>query len=122
VRRKLSKKERLEIYNKTYGHCAYCGCEIPFKGFHADHIKCLRNYEWDNDDINTVKNMFPACGSCNIYKRTMDLETFRKMLSGIPMRLSRDVSTYNIALRFGLIKEDVKSVKFYFEKIGIKIE
>lgn len=117
MRRKLTKAERLEVYNKTSGHCAYCGCELPLKGFHVDHIQCLRNHEGENEDIDTVKNMFPACGSCNIYKRTMDIETFRNQLSKIPSRLSRDASTYDIAVRYGLIKEAIKPITFYFEQI-----
>ena len=59
----------------------------------------------------------PACGSCNRYKATMDLETFRKMLSDIPKRLARDVSTYNIAVRFGMIEEHNEPIKFYFERM-----
>lgn len=26
-RRKLTKDERMAVYEKTNGHCAYCGCE-----------------------------------------------------------------------------------------------
>lgn len=122
MRRKLTKAERLEVYNKTYGHCAYCGNEIPFKGYHADHIKCIRNHEHESEDIDTVKNMLPTCSSCNIYKRTMNLEVFREQLTKIPGRLHRDTSTYGIAKRYGLIVEDLKPVVFYFEKIGIKIQ
>lgn len=125
MRKKLTQNERKAVYAKTNGHCAYCGCKIPFKGFHADHVKCLRNYEYMDDilgiKINSVQNMLPACKSCNLYKSTYDLETFRKMLSGIPKRLARDVSTYNIAVRFGMIEEHTEPIRFYFEKIGISI-
>ncbi|WP_300781971.1 HNH endonuclease [uncultured Acetatifactor sp.] len=105
MRRKLSKAERRQVYEKCNGHCAYCGCEIPFKGFNVDHVLCMRNSEYMDASIDTVENMLPSCGSCNRYKSTYDLETFRKMLSGIPKRLARDVSTYNIALRFGMVEE-----------------
>lgn len=125
MRKKLTVNERKAIYAKTNGHCAYCGCEIAFKGFHADHVLCLRNYEYMDDilgkKIDDVENMLPSCGSCNRYKATYDLETFRKMLSGIPKRLARDVSTYNIAVRYGMIEEHSEPIQFYFEKIGISI-
>lgn len=125
MRKKLTVNERKAIYAKTNGHCAYCGCEIAFKGFHADHVLCLRNYEYMDDilgkKIDDVENMLPSCGSCNRYKSTYDLETFRKMLSGIPKRLARDVSTYNIAVRYGMIEEHSEPIQFYFEKIGIRI-
>ena len=38
MRRKLTRAERETVYNKYGGHCAYCGCEIPFKGFNVDHL------------------------------------------------------------------------------------
>lgn len=48
----------------------------------------------------------------------MDLETFRKQLQKIPDRLKRDVCTYNIAVRFGMVQENREPIKFYFEKVG----
>lgn len=116
MRRKLTKEERKIVYGKCNGHCAYCGCKIPFKGFHADHVKCLRNNE-HMEEVDTVKNMLPSCRSCNRYKSTYDLETFRKMLSGIPKRLRRDVSVYDLAVRFGMVEECDKSIIFYFETL-----
>ena len=118
MRRKLSKVERQQVYEKCGGRCAYCGCEIPFKGFNVDHVLCLRNFEYMDESIDTIANMFQSCRSCNQYKSTYDLETFRKMLSGIPKRLARDVSTYNIAVRFGLVEEHNKPIQFYFERHG----
>lgn len=116
MRRRLTKKERQIVYDKCKGHCAYCGCEILFKGFHVDHVKCLRNHEWEDETVDTVENMLPSCSSCNRYKSTYDLETFRRMLSGIPKRLARDVSTYNIAVRYGMIEEHSEKIVFYFER------
>lgn len=118
MRRRLTKSERLEVYNKTNGRCAYCGCEIPFKGYNADHVKC---YAWNGPEADTIDNMLPSCRSCNNYKHTMTLEAFRGELGKIPARLKRDINTYGIALRYGMIKEDEKPIEFYFEKIGIKM-
>lgn len=120
MRHRLTKEERKAVYDKCGGHCAYCGCEISFKGFHVDHIKCLRLHEWEDDMIDTISNMLPACGSCNRYKSTYDLETFRRMLSGIPKRLARDISTYNIAVRFGIVEEHNEPIKFYFERESVR--
>ena len=119
MRRKLSSKERKEVYDKTSGHCAYCGCEIPFKGFNADHVQCLA---WNGIEADTVENMLPSCRSCNNYKHTMTLESFRTELGKIPSRLQRDINTYGIAKRYGMITEDIKPIEFYFEKVGIKLD
>lgn len=112
MRKRLTPSERQLIYNKYNGHCAYCGQVITRKTFHVDHVKCLRN---GGTDI--LDNMLPSCGSCNRYKSTYDLETFRRMLSKIPERLRRDSSTYKIALRFGMVEEHREPVRLYFEEM-----
>ena len=121
MRRRLSQAERKAVYDKYNGHCAYCGCDIPFKGFNVDHLHCLRNYEYTEEftgiDVHSIDNLMPACGSCNRYKATMDLETFRKQLQKIPDRLQRDVCTYNIALRYKMGQENRKAIKFYFVRV-----
>lgn len=121
MRRRLSQAERKAVYDKYNGHCAYCGCDIPFKGFNVDHLHCLRNYEGTEEltgiDVHSIDNLMPACGSCNRYKATMDLETFRKQLQKIPDRLKRDVCIYNIALRYKMVQENREPIKFYFERI-----
>ena len=122
MRKPIPKSVRKQVYAKYNGHCAYCGCEIPEKGFNVDHLHCLRNYEYTEEftgiDVHDISNLMPSCGSCNRYKATMDLETFRKELQKIPDRLKRDVSTYNIALRYGMVQENREPIKFYFEMVG----
>lgn len=121
MRKPIPKSVRKLVYAKYDGHCAYCGCKIPEKGFNVDHLYCLRNYEYTEDftgiDVHDIKNFMPACGSCNRYKATMNLEEFRKQLQKIPDRLARDVCTYNIAVRYGMVQENREPIKFYFEKI-----
>lgn len=78
----------------------------------------LSTEEFTGIDVHDISNLMPSCGSCNRYKSTMDLETFRKQLQKIPDRLKRDVCTYNIAVRFGMVQENREPIKFYFEKVG----
>lgn len=47
-----------------------------------------------------------------------DFETCSEQLQKIPDRLKRDVCTYNIAVRFGMVQENREPIKFYFEKVG----
>nr|DAV57099.1 MAG TPA: RECOMBINATION ENDONUCLEASE VII [Caudoviricetes sp.] len=116
MRKPIPKSVRKRVYSKYNGHCAYCGCEIPEKGFNVDHLYCLRNYEYTSIDVHDISNLMPACGLCNRYKSTMDLEEFRSQLQKIPDRLKRDVSTYNIAVRYGMVEEHNEPIIFYFEK------
>ncbi|EAV6934312.1 HNH endonuclease, partial [Salmonella enterica] len=39
---KISKEQRAELRLKFGGRCAYCGCPLPEKGWHADHVEPVR--------------------------------------------------------------------------------
>lgn len=115
-RRKLSKAERREVYDKCGGHCAYCGCELPFDKMQIDHVRPLRWYGADE-----LYNMLPACHSCNHYKGVSTLDSFRANIERFPYVLMRDSITYKNAVRFGLVEPKPQKVVFYFEKIGVEI-
>lgn len=110
MRRKLSKAEREQVYKKFGGRCAYCGCNLEYKGMQVDHVESLRNGGADE-----LENMFPACKSCNWYKSTMTVDQFRTYLEQIPARLMRDSIPYQVGMRFGIIKQGEPRIKFYFE-------
>lgn len=112
-RRKLTKTERQYIYDKCCGHCAYCGCDLDYKDMQADHVQPLHK-----DGADELSNMLPACRSCNHYKATLDVEQYRRYLDGIPERLKRDSIPYQVALRFGIIRNVGSTVIFYFEQVN----
>lgn len=110
-RRRLRKEERIEVYNKCQGHCAYCGKEIAYQDMQVDHMIPLRI--GGEDDI---ENLLPSCRSCNHYKATLDVEGFRNYLSGVHKRLLRDSVAYQVAERFGIVEHKSDDIKFYFEE------
>ncbi len=110
-RRKLTKAQRLVIYGKTDGHCAYCGCELRYEEMVIDHIIPLYNSGTDTGD-----NMLPACRSCNHRKGTSSVESFRQQIESFPAVLERDSVTYKNAVRFGLVIPNPHKVVFYFER------
>lgn len=114
-RRRLTKAERKAVYNKTGGHCAYCGCDMKFEDMQVDHVVPLNG--WSKQGTDTLDNMLPACRSCNHYKSIMDIENFRKMVENMPTALARDSVTYKNAVRFGLVIPNPHPIKFYFEKL-----
>ncbi len=118
-RKQLSRQERLQVYEKCSGHCAYCGCELPLKDMQVDHIIPLALI--NDDKSETFLNYLPACRSCNHYKSAMSLETFRRMIERMPDVLMRDSVTYKNAVRFGLVTPTPHKVEFYFEKLGIEV-
>lgn len=100
-RKQLSKQERLRVYEKCNGHCAYCGCELSLKDMQVDHIIPLALI--NDDKSETFLNYLPACRSCNHYKSDLSLEAFRRMVERMPDVLMRDSVTYKNAVRFGLV-------------------
>ncbi len=109
-RRKLSKAQRLNVYNLFGGRCAYCGKPIAYEDMQVDHVVPLHNGGADNES-----NYFPACRMCNFYKSTFTLEKFREQLGLLKGRLEKDF-TYRLALKYGLIRECNRPVRFFFER------
>ena len=123
-RKALTKAERLIIYNKTDGHCAYCGDAIDLKAMQADHVAPM---EFDGliekfgNDPNHIDNLLPACRPCNYIKSSMTLEKFRRRVSDWVDVLQRDSVTYRNAARFKTIIPNPHPIKFYFEQIGLEV-
>ena len=110
MRRPFTKIEREHVYNKCNGHCAYCGCELPFEKMQVDHIISV-----EHGGTNDMDNLLPACRSCNHYKHCSSLDSFRRMLEKMSTVLASNV-TYQIAVRYGLVDPKPHPVLFYFEK------
>jgi len=113
-----NKAIREKVFNMFDGKCSYCGIQLNNSNFQVDHINPLRrkmsNCEHGKDSID---NFMPSCAPCNYSKSSMDLERWRLELNKKLHRLSRDSSTYRLALRFNMITENVtESIVFYFEK------
>lgn len=54
-RKHLKKSERMEIYNKTGGHCAYCGCELRYEDIHD-----LDESGWSNKRVEAMQHLKAA--------------------------------------------------------------
>lgn len=123
------KGERLIVFNKYGGRCAYCGCELD-KSFHVDHLVAIRRRQrydlkltkWvddgcDNPEMDCLENKMSSCPSCNINKHSGSLEDFRQLILGFMRHLNEVNTQYKIAKRYGLVHEDIKPVVFYFETL-----
>ena len=96
---------RRMIFEKTNGHCSYCGCEIDFYNFHVDHIKPI-----NKGGNSKIDNLFPSCCDCNLSKGDSDLEEFRNKIKSY---LNKTIHGRMINKYY---KVDEKEIKFYFEK------
>ncbi|EBW6363722.1 HNH endonuclease [Salmonella enterica subsp. enterica serovar Oranienburg] len=131
----LTRKQREKLRMKFGGRCAYCGCELPEKGWHADHVQavlrkseqCMKAAEKGIFRLKTTgevfrpeadcpENIFPSCAPCNLLKTTYSLEMFRKQVSRQVERGRRSSVNFRTAERFGLISVVNKPVVFWFEQ------
>lgn len=122
ARKTISKKLRLEVYNKYNGHCAYCGKKIDYKDMQVDHLipyQRERFKKYTEEEIECFENYMPACRRCNHYKRANSLESFRKMIKEIPKKLYRDNYIYKVGLDYNLIEPHEHKIKFYFEQLNL---
>ncbi|MBC8949351.1 HNH endonuclease [Xenorhabdus sp. TS4] len=132
---KLTKKQRAVIREKFGGRCAYCGHELPATGWHADHAepverlskfvrdergfgKFIPTGEMMRPENDTIENMMPACRSCNIYKHSTDIETFRRMITRQLQNSINRTQCLRTGQRLGILKLDAAPIVFWFEKYG----
>lgn len=104
----LTKKKRLEIYEK-YGHCcAYCGCYLKYSEMQVDHIKpmCRGNgggfIPNDLQGKDVMENYNPSCRMCNFRKGMLTIEQFRDALQNMPSVMAKNF-TYRMMLKYGII-------------------
>lgn len=118
----FSKKVRQEVYNKTNGHCAYCGCELP-KRWQVDHVVPVerQNGKYTGRGTDDIDNLLPSCPSCNNYKSCLDLEDFRDQVEHTYYTVLTGTKTILIAERYGIVERHKKEIEFYFEKIGLVV-
>ena len=126
-----SKKDREIIFNKYAGKCSYCG-DLLQKGWHVDELLPVkRNHKYDKDKQKfvwdgtyehperlNINNQMPSCPSCNINKHSGSIEEFRNLITGFMKHLNDINTQYKIAKRYGLVKEEIKPIVFYFEQVG----
>lgn len=122
---KLTKDQRLQIYNKYGCRCAYCGKEIKYEDMQVDHIKPVF-HNWTEEEKqkwlpegylgeDTIENMNPSCRMCNFRKGSSQIEDFRTAIEKGLTQLEK-IFMYRLLKSYGLIIENKQPVKFYFEK------
>lgn len=126
---KLTAKQRAALKQKYSGKCAYCGCELPDR-WHADHLEPVERKlkyvsgkgvvatgEMWNPDADNLGNLMPACPACNIDKHALPLESWRRQVQDSCNILARNSTTYRRAMRFGMVEETGRTIRFYFEQL-----
>ena len=119
---RLTKVQRQALREKFGGRCAYCGGQLGER-WHADHIQPVVRNDWlkrppSHPERHVFENMNPACAPCNIDKRSLSLEDWRLLIQRSADVLTRDVSTFRRAVRYGLVEIKAPAVEFFFERVA----
>lgn len=134
---KLTPKQRSVLRMKFGGKCAYCGCDLPEKGWHADHVEAaLRKWKFGpprqdgtrrtiatgehwRPENDVMENLFPACAPCNLFKATFSLEVFREQIAEQAERARQYSVNFRTAERFGQVRVTTSPIVFWFEKYEV---
>lgn len=116
----ISKKQRNLIKQIYGGKCTYCG-DILSDKWHVDHFESIRRNgdgTCENPENDHIDNLVPACVPCNLNKKSLSLENWRKQIKNYENSLVLYHNIFNHAERFGLVEFTNKPVVFYFETIN----
>lgn len=117
-RKAIPKKLREEVKARFGGRCGYCG--TPSDKLHIDHIVPVAREQWiRGSESNRPENLMPACFSCNNYKHTMSLETFRREIAQQVARAKDKSVNFRIALRYHQIIISETPIMFHFESVAL---
>lgn len=103
---RLSKNKREALRQQFNGCCAYCGNELPDRGWHAEAI----GEEYVSGGLAAV------CTDCREAKGSATPEAFRSILAEQVERAQRSSINFRTALRFGLVCKVKEPVLFWFER------
>lgn len=107
------------IFKKYDGRCAYCGVKIKRDTFHVDHIIPLKRHSYPPQNVsilNKIENYNPSCALCNTSKNSFTVDEWRAELLKKMEILNRETK-YILLKRFGLVKEVIRPIIFYFETL-----
>lgn len=119
-------KKRQAIFDKTGGRCLYCGCDLTGTRWQADHVHPIIRHpekgicmypEFDVDE-----NLFPACGPCNNFKSSSDIDGFRWSVNEQFTNVLKYSTGARQLNRLGLLKIESESpIIFWFEDNQINV-
>ncbi len=136
----LTKKQRQEVWNKSNGYCWYCGCKLPQKGWHADHVEAvIRESElvpkderknrfafelrptgkMHNAKNDKIENIVPSCAPCNLFKNVWNIDEFRYEIAQQVERARKTSVNFRTAERFGTLEIIPVAIEFWFERQGL---
>lgn len=80
----FSRKKRQAVWDKTQGHCWYCGMLVilVWSEEHApEAMQIDHQIPWSHGGTHHLRNLVPACRLCNRLKSFRTVEAYRSWLS-----------------------------------------
>lgn len=97
-------KKRIQIYQKTNGHCSYCGNPLSLDNWAMEHMNPkLKN------GTDKIENLTPSCHSCNSKKNRKTVDEFRDYLTQKPIDEIR--KTIEHIRMYGITKNQSKTIE-----------
>ena len=109
-RNPVGQSQKMILYRKYNGHCAYCGKRIT-----REEMRLVRHISGKEGGYYSFFNLQPACISCSMYKRDKSVEEFRLFIDNTPSLLKKKFAAYRLCVHFGVITEMDSKTKFYYE-------
>jgi len=110
-RKTFNNHKRQRIFNKTHGHCGYCGCKITPDNFQVDHITPLAkggsNYEF---------NLIASCSLCNKYKGALSVVEFKKRILEQVEVIRKSNGKFRLLEHMGIVWVREDGISFFFER------
>lgn len=110
--------ERIKIFQKYNGRCAYCGCKLEYKDMEISQLPKRNSFFREP----VIQKTLPACESCYFQAGAFSLEEFRTQIDTTILEYLREDTIYKLAIKYGVIKEMDPPYVFYFEKIDAEKE
>lgn len=139
----MKKATRQKVFEKYNGLCAYTGKPLG-EDWQVDHVTSKVKHKWETiyrcnsaeeikeelKKVDDIDNLLPSIRIINHYKRSLDLEGFRKYMMNFHKRLAklpkktkvlktqkRKEYLLKVAELFNITSESPFSGKFYFENL-----
>lgn len=119
----MNKKMRAQILAKTNGVCFYCGCNLPEKGWQADHFHPVIRLgkKMCYPELDTLENLVPSCAPCNNFKSASTIDGYRAMIADQFENVQKYSTGMRQLVRLGLVDMSPVPVRFWYEENGIKV-
>ncbi len=117
-------KKRQVIWDKSGGKCWYCGCELPEKGWQADHFHSVIRVEGKMlyPELDVMDNLVPSCAPCNNFKSSSSVEGMRFRVDEQFDNVPKNSTGMRQLMRLGLVEIYRKPIQFWFEAQGLTVK